>query len=124
MDDPAADGARAAAQRLVPAYGPRLQADVEAALYSQSSQNGDGTPPEQYIDPIAIATLIVDAAGLAWTFYRDLRAKRSSPPATDQVVRRVRTTMRETRTLDDGAEQVIEITVEETLRALPPMPTE
>lgn len=117
MDDLAANGARAAALRLTPTYGPRLQADVEAALYAQ---NGGRTPPDHYIDPLAIATLIVDAAGLAWTVYRDLRAKHSVPPAADQVARRVRTTLRETRTLDDGAEQVIEITVEETLRTLPP----
>lgn len=121
MDDPIANGARAAAQRLAPTYGPRLSADVEAALYSQASQDADREPPKHYIDPIAIATLIVDAASLAWTIYRDLRAKHSAAPATDYVVRRVRTTMRETRTLDDGAEQVIETTVEETLRALPPM---
>lgn len=117
MNDPAAIGARAAAQRLTPTYGARLQADVEATLQTRDT---DQTPPDRYIDPVAIAGLIVAAASLAWTIYRDLRTEHSTPPATDHVARRVRTTLRETRTLDDDTEQVIEITVEETLRALPP----
>jgi hypothetical protein len=62
----------------------------------------------------------VAAATLAWTVYRDLRTDHSTAPTADYVARRVRTTLRETRTLDDNAEQVVEITVEETLRALPP----
>ena len=117
MHDPAADGARAAAQRLTPVYGARLQADVEAALHTRET---DQAAPGQYIDPVAIASLIVAAASLAWTVYRDLRANHSTSPASDHVARRVRTTLRETRTLNEHAEQVVEITVEETIRALPP----
>jgi hypothetical protein len=117
MHDPAADGARAAAQRLASVHGARLEADVEAALHSRGS---DEAPPDQYIDPVAIASLIVAAASLAWTIYRDLRANHAAPPTPDHLIRRVRTTLRESRTLDDSTERVIEITVEETLKALPP----
>ena len=117
MHDPAADGARAAAQRLASAHGARLQADVEAALHAHGT---DQVPPDQYTDPVAIASLIVATASLAWTIYRDLRANHATPLTPEHLTRRVRTTLRETRTLDDSTDQVIEITVEETLRALPP----
>ena len=38
MHDPVADGARAAAQRPASVHGVRLQADVEAALYSGGAE--------------------------------------------------------------------------------------
>jgi len=117
MHDPAADGARAAAQRLASVHGTRLQADVEAALHSRDT---DEAPPDQYIDPVAIASLIVATASLAWTLYRDLRASHATPQTLEHLARRVRATLRETRGLNDGTDQVIEITVEETLKALPP----
>ena len=120
MHDPVPQAARATAQRLTPTHGPRLAADIEAALYTRDTTHITHTPPDQYTDPVALAALILQAAELAWTFYQDRRTKDTTPPTPDVVTRHVRTTLRETRTLDDGAERVIEITVEETLRALPP----
>ena len=119
MPDPVEDGARAAAARLATTHGPRLVTDVEAALYTRSTRQA---PPDGYFDPvtIALAALIVQAADLAWTIYRDHQEKHTTPPAPDYVARQVRTVVRQTRTLDDGTEQAIEITVEETFKALPP----
>ena len=57
---------------------------------------------------------------MAWSIYREPRANHATPPTPEHVARRVRTTLRETRTLDDSTDQVIEIKVEETLQALPP----
>jgi hypothetical protein len=67
-------------------------------------------------DPVAHGAR---TAALAWTIYTDLRAESAATPTTETVARHIRTTLRETRTLDDGTERIVEVTVEETLRALP-----
>ncbi|MBO0820104.1 MAG: hypothetical protein J2P26_04560 [Nocardiopsaceae bacterium] len=69
--------ARAAARRLAGELDPGLRTQVEAALAA-----ADGERPRQYFDPVALASLIVSAAGLAWTIYRDLRAKAAKPAPT------------------------------------------
>jgi hypothetical protein len=67
--------ARAAARRLADEFDPGLRTQVEDVL-----QAGDGTArPQQYTDPVALASLIVSAAGLAWTIYKDLREKAPKP---------------------------------------------
>lgn len=113
MTDPVADGARAAAQRLATRYGPALVADVEAALHARET---DGRP-ERYFDPIALGSLIVSVAALAWTVYRDLKGKTDNP-STEVVERTVRTELRRKRTIAAQEEEIISITVEETLRPL------
>ena len=117
MPDPVEQGARAAAQRLMPAHGSRLEADVEAAIYTRGTNAA--SKRDRYIDPVGLAGLIVAAADLAWSVYTDLRSKSDTRPGTQAVALRVRNTLRETRTLEEGTQQVIEIVVEETLRALP-----
>jgi hypothetical protein len=115
MSDPIEDGARAAAQRLATHHGPGLTADVEEALRRRFT----ATSPDQYPDPVTLGSLIVGIATLAWNIYDSLRAKTPSPPA-DVVTRTVRTQLRETRNLDTSYhEQIITITVEETLQAAP-----
>jgi hypothetical protein len=113
MSDPVDDGARAAAQRLAIQYGPGLTADVEEALRRRFTV----TSPDQYPDPVTLGSLIVAIAALAWNIYDSLRAKTPAPPA-EVVKRTVQTQLRETRNLDTSYhEQIITITVEETLRA-------
>jgi hypothetical protein len=75
MTDPVSTGARAAAERLTPDFGPGLAADVEAALHTRGSQQR----PEQYFDPISLGALIVSIATLAWTIYTDLKKKTPQP---------------------------------------------
>ena len=83
MDDPVGDIARAAAERLAPEHGERLRAEVEAALYARGATRG----AEQYVvDPIALASLIVAIATLAWTIYSDLRKEK--PDIAPQVAER------------------------------------
>lgn len=113
--DPVQQAARAAAERLAPTFGPRLQADVEAALYTRGAPS---TPPGQFIDPIEVGGLIVAIADLAWSVHTDRKSSDKTPASQDEMTRTIRTTMTETRVLDDVTRQVIEITVEETMRTL------
>ncbi|MEU7835028.1 MULTISPECIES: hypothetical protein [unclassified Nonomuraea] len=117
MTDPAAEGARAAAHRLTAQYGPGLVTDVEAALHTRDASRR----PDQYLDPISLSSLIVSVAALAWTVYTDLKQK-TSTPAADVVTRTVRTELRRTRTMSVHDDEVIAITVQETLTILSAQP--
>jgi hypothetical protein len=109
VTDPAAEGARAAARRL------GLVAEVEATLHAQD--DGVGGELEQYFDPVALASLIVSAAALAWTVYTDLKKKAGKPPP-DVVTRTVSTQLRRSQTLTGEQEETVTITVQETIRAI------
>ncbi len=60
MNDPITIVARAAAQRLEAEARPGLVAEVEAALAARESPSA----PPQYVDPVALASLIVGIASL------------------------------------------------------------
>jgi hypothetical protein len=78
--NPVSRSARIAARRLAPEHGAELEAQVEAALHARSTN--------QYFDPIALGSLIVSVATLAWTVYNDLRTKTPKPPReaiTEQI---------------------------------------
>ncbi len=80
MNDPVGAIAQAAARRLTPEYGPRLQSEVEAALYARDAERR----PDQYLDPVTLGSLIVSTATLAWTIYNDLRKKAPEPRQMSQ----------------------------------------
>ncbi|MEV0379177.1 hypothetical protein [Nonomuraea sp. NPDC050643] len=107
--DPVADAARAVARRLTPG----LVTDVEVALQARDAAKR----PDQYLDPVSLASLIVSAAALAWTVYRDLR-KRTDTPSADVVTRRVRTELRRSRTITARDDEIIALTIEETITAI------
>lgn len=118
MNEAIERGARAAARRMTTPTSGTLPEDVEAALATHHGTR----PPDQYLDPTAVAGLIVSIATMAWTVYNDLRSRGAADPTTDAVTRRVR------QQLDrddipvpqlDPAERdrIIDITVEETLDA-------
>ena len=112
MDDPVSDSARAAAERLSAELGPRLIADVEAALHAQKQ----APRPEQYFDPVSLGALIVAAATLGWTVYRDLR-QRTPNPAPDLVARTVRVELRESDATDPTQrDRIVDVVVSETVR--------
>jgi hypothetical protein len=112
MDDPVGDIARAAAQRLAPEHGERLAAEVEAALYARNSTRG----AEQYvIDPVALGTLIVAIATLAWTIYSDLRKEK--PEVVPEVAEReLRVELRRFGESGPERDRVTEIIVSEIVR--------
>ncbi len=110
MNDPVGIAARAAAQQLQAEAGPGLVAEVEAVLATRESPSA----PPQYVDPVAMASLIVAIASLAWTVYTDLK-KRTAQPAAEVVARTVRVGLR-----DQGqaaADHVVEVVVTEAIRA-------
>jgi len=113
MADPIEHCARAVAQRMAADYGSGLPADVETALHTRGS-----TPrPEQYLDPISLAGLIVSVATLAWTVYTDLR-KKTPEPSPDVLTRTIRVQMRNSTELDPAQrDRIIDIIVEETVQA-------
>lgn len=117
MTDPAAEGARAAAHRLTAQYGPSLVTDVEAALHARDASGRS----DQYLDPISLGSLIVSVATLAWTVYKDLKQKTRTPSA-DVVTRTVRTELRRTRTMSAHDDEILAITVQETLTILSAQP--
>jgi hypothetical protein len=113
MNDPVSVGARAAAERLTPQYGPELAADVEAALHT----HGAPQRPERYLDPVSLGALIVSIATLAWTIYTDLK-KQTPSPAPDVVARTVRVEL--SKRGDDGPAspgQITEVVVTEVINA-------
>nr|WP_191910443.1 hypothetical protein [Microbispora cellulosiformans] len=113
MTDPADEGARAAAHRLAARFGPSLIADVEATLHHR----GTGRRPDQYFDPVPLGELIVAAAGLAFSVYTYLKGK-TDTPSKDAVARAVRTELRRTRTVTTRDDEIVTVTVEETLTVI------
>lgn len=111
MNDPIGVAARAAAQQLQAEAVPGLVAEVEAVLATRESPSA----PPQYVDPVALASLIVAIASLAWTVYNDLR-KRTAKPAAEVVARTVRVTRQD---LGQAAapDHVVEVIVTETISA-------
>lgn len=114
MNDPAAIGARAAAERLSTLHGTRLITDVEVALHARDTEQ----TPNQFLDPVAVASLIVATSTLAWTVYSDLKTRASAAPTAQVVNRTVTTRLRRTRTLTREETAIVTTTVEETLRPL------
>jgi hypothetical protein len=110
-DGPVERAARAAARRLASADAPRLETDVEAALHHRTAQ----PEPDQYLDPVTLGSLIVSTATLAWTVFKDLRAKTLKPKA-DIVARRVRIELPPAEDISPAdQDRVIEIVVEEII---------
>ncbi len=111
-DGPVQRSARVAAQRLAEGYGSRLVPDVKAALYVFGSRQRS----EQYLDPVALAALIVSAAQLAWTLYSDLKTKRPQP-SREVLARRVRVELPECQGVSSSDRaRIIEVVAEEVVR--------
>jgi len=118
MTDPAADAARSAATILAPDLGPNLPAEVEAALAARDTEQR----PDQYIDPVSLAGLIVSIATLAWTIYNDQRHRTPDPPPSS-IARQVRITLRDQDTsLPPGTEHITEVVATEIIRQDSPPP--
>ena len=117
MTDPAADVARSAAVILANDLGRNLPAEVEAALAARGVQRR----PDRFLDPVALASLIVAIATLAWTIYNDQRNRASEAkvqsPEEESVARQVRIALREQDTaLPPGTERITEVVATEIIR--------
>ena len=98
------EAARAAAKQLVPQYGARVEAEVEAALHSA----GEAPQPSQYIDPVSLGILIVAIATFIYPIYSDHK-KKGEKPAKDALARKARVEWRRERELTADGEKIIEI---------------
>jgi hypothetical protein len=113
VTDPITAGARVAAQRLTPEYGPGLVLEVEAALRARKEQ-----PTEYDLDPVSLGSLIVSVATLAWTSYTDLRRRRVPDISPDVVTHEVRVEfMNRGDTGLAPPAQLIDMVVTETMNA-------
>jgi hypothetical protein len=110
-DDPVATAARATARRLAPRYGFHLADEVEAALLVREQEQR----PQQYYDPVALGSLIVSVASLAWTVYTGLK-ERAAKPAPEVVARALRVEIR-SHQQDPPDDEVTEIVVSEIIRS-------
>jgi hypothetical protein len=114
MTDPVADAARSAAAILAPDLGRNLPVEVEAVL---AARGGDQRP-DRYFDFVALGSLIVSIAGIAWQVYNDLRNRaHDQEPPVDSITRQVRITLREQDTaLPPGTERITEVVATEIIR--------
>ena len=113
-ENPIALAARAAARELGPQLGrPQLEADVDAVLFSAGAPQS----PSQFIDPVALGSLIVSIAGLAWQVYRDQK-KDGSKPTHKVLARMIRLHYRESGDLTGAEEKIIEIVTDEILKSV------
>jgi hypothetical protein len=103
--------ARAAARRLSDELGPDLRTQVEDAL---EAHDGD-TRPAQYFDLVSLGSLIVSAASLAWTIYKDQR-ERKPKPAPKEIAEQVEPELLSSDPIPSAQRtRVIEVVVEEVL---------
>jgi hypothetical protein len=117
-DDPVSRAARTAAQRLDSTRWPGLTLDVEATLDGRRSKDPGGTNgrPDQYVDAIPLAALIVAAADLAWSVYAELRKKTVKPAPA--ITQRLRVELTESRMIESTErDRVIEVIVDEIIRS-------
>jgi hypothetical protein len=113
MTDPAADAARSVAAILAPSLGPRLPADVEAAIAARDAERRPG----QYLDSVSLASLIVSIAALAWTMYSDQRDRGAAGLPPEAISGQVRVTLRERNiSLPAGLQDITELIAIEVIR--------
>lgn len=113
-DDSAVASVAVPAARLLAAEFrlPRLPLDVEAALGAR----GAVREQQQLADPVALASLIVSVAGLAWQIYGDLK-KEGGKATRDTLIRLIQVRRREGSGANRAEERIIEVVVDETIKA-------
>ncbi len=112
MNQSIADASRAAGARLADELDAGLPASVEAALHAPPD-----APPQRYADPVALGTLIVAVAQLAWSVWTERRRAAPEPPPA-VVERAVRIELRDTAALDPALrDRVVAVVVDELMRA-------
>jgi hypothetical protein len=102
-DDPVEKIARAAAHRLAPELGPRLETEVEAALLARNTTRG----AEQY-DPVAVGALLVAIAQFAWDVYTSHRDK-----PREVAERMLRTEIRREFEITDAGVKISDVIIKE-----------
>jgi hypothetical protein len=119
MEEVLTVAARAAAGRLAGQYGAMVEVEVETALRDTRS-------PEQFLDPVAVGTLIVTAAGVAWGIFKDVK-RRGEAIKSDQIVKQVRVRVMLPKGVSSAqGDQIVEVVLDEVIAAAdksdPPLP--
>jgi|SRR5215469_3465342 len=111
METAVRSAARAAARRLSDELGQDLRTQVEDAL---EAHDGD-TRPAQYLDLVSLGSLIVSAASLAWTIYKDQREKKPKP-APKEIAEQVKPGLPPSDQIPSAQRtRIIEVVAEEVL---------
>jgi hypothetical protein len=109
IDDVAAEAARAASAELGPQYGPRLEAEVETAIYANGADPaGERKAPDQYFDPVALGALIVSIAQFGYQVYKDQK-KKGHRSTRDDIAQAIRIQRRKRTDLTGEEIELIEI---------------
>jgi uncharacterized membrane protein YebE (DUF533 family) len=109
-----ADAARAAARRLGPQLGcAGLEVEVEAALH----RHGAAGRQDSYVDVVALGSLIVSIAALAYQVYNDHRKQQGRRPRRSTLVRIIRVRRQEPGGLMAAEETIIEVVAAEIIKA-------
>ena len=112
-DSVVASAAVAAARRLAAELRlPSLPLEVEAAFRS----GGTREQPRQFVDPVALAGLVVSVTNLAWQVYCD-KKKEGGKPTRDTLITSVRVQRRERGDVTRAEEKIIEVVTAEIIKA-------
>ena len=76
----------------------------------------DVRPPGQFVDPVALGSLIVSIASLAWQVYCD-RKKEGSRTTRYTLAKIVRVRWRESSELTGAEDKIIEVVAAEIIKA-------
>jgi len=112
-DSVVASVAVAAARRLAAELRlPSLPLEVEAVFRS----SGTREQPRQFVDPVALASVVVSVATLAWQVYCD-KKKEGGRPTRDTLITTVRVQQWERSDLTRAEEKIIEVVAAEIFKA-------
>jgi hypothetical protein len=107
--------ARATARRLAAEFGPGLKTQVETALDARAA---DGQSEQYAVDLISLGSLIVSAATLAWTVYKD-GSDQGQSPTREVLAQRVRIELLASDSTPPAQQdRVVEVVVEEIVTDL------
>lgn len=108
-----ASAARAAAERLGAQLGrPGLEVEVETALHRSGAEPGQ----DRYVDFVALGSLTVSIAALAYQIYNDQKKQHGRTPSHSTLVRIIRARRQETSDLMAAEETIIEVVASEIIQ--------
>ena len=101
--------ARRAAARLTDSFGPAIRTSVEDALDARS---------DRFVDPVALGSLIVAVATLAWQIFGDVRWRNRDERREVLLIEANKIRLGGSTSLSDSqVAEVVDIVLDETERA-------
>ncbi len=88
-------------------YGPEFAEQVEVALVS-------GKMPERhtFADPLSVISVLIAAASLVWSIWKDMQAKQTQPPDKSEVIKAALDAMKESNVSEDSKVRIVTALVE------------